>query len=94
VTTEDDRFEAEIRTLLQAERHAAVEESHPPAAGMVWWRAELRARHEAARLAARPTLIMQALALACAGGGAVALLQLLAPWLRQWVGLALMRAVG
>jgi hypothetical protein len=28
---------------------------------------------------------MQALAIACAGGGAVALLQVLAPWLRQWL---------
>jgi hypothetical protein len=88
VTPEDDRFEAELATLLQADHRAACDESHPPPAGVVWWRAERRARHEAARIAARPTTVMQAVALACAAGVAVALLQFLAPWLRQWFGVA------
>jgi hypothetical protein len=33
-----------------------------PSAGQVWWRAELRARHEAARLAQRPVLAVQVVA--------------------------------
>jgi hypothetical protein len=33
-----------------------------PSAGQVWWRAELRARHEAARLAQRPLLAVQVVA--------------------------------
>ena len=88
MTPDDDHLEAEIRALLRAEHRQACDESHPPAAGLVWWRAELRARHDAVRTAARPMIVMQALALACAGGGAVALWQLLTPWLRQWLLLA------
>jgi hypothetical protein len=88
VTPEDERVEAEVRALLRAEHRTACEESHPPAAGAVWFRADRRARGEDARLAARPTLIMQAIAMACAGGGAVALLQFVAPWLRQWMAVA------
>jgi hypothetical protein len=33
-----------------------------PSSGQVWWRAELRARHEAARLAQRPMLAVQVVA--------------------------------
>jgi hypothetical protein len=33
-----------------------------PSAGQVWWRAELRARHEAARLAQRPVVAVQVVA--------------------------------
>ena len=33
-----------------------------PTAGQVWWRAELRARHEAARLAQRPMIAVQIVA--------------------------------
>jgi hypothetical protein len=33
-----------------------------PSAGQVWWRAELRARHEAARMAQRPLLAVQVVA--------------------------------
>jgi hypothetical protein len=33
-----------------------------PSAGQVWWRAELRARHEAAQLAQRPVLAVQVVA--------------------------------
>ena len=86
--TEDDRIEAELANLLRQDHLAACDESQPPAAGVVWWRAERRARQDAARVAARPTLVMQAIALACAAGVAVALLQFLAPWLRQWISAA------
>jgi hypothetical protein len=33
-----------------------------PSAGQVWWRAELRARHEAAQLAQRPVIAVQVVA--------------------------------
>lgn len=33
-----------------------------PSAGQVWWRAELRARHEAARMAQRPLIAVQVVA--------------------------------
>lgn len=81
----EDRVEAGVAALLRAEHRAACEDAHPPAAGVVWWRAERRMRQEAARAAARPTTVMHALAVACAAGAAVALFQFLAPWLRQWM---------
>jgi len=39
-----------------------------PAAGHVWWRAQLRARREAADAAGRPITAAQVIALACAAG--------------------------
>jgi hypothetical protein len=49
-----------------------------PAAGQVLWRARVRARADAARRAARPLLVAQALAAACALG----LVAGLVSWLR------------
>jgi len=37
-----------------------------PDAGLVWWRAQLRARREAVRTAQRPIAVTQAIALICA----------------------------
>jgi hypothetical protein len=39
-----------------------------PEAGAVWWRAQLRARREAAEVAARPMTVAQVTAFACAVG--------------------------
>ncbi|MBI4264196.1 MAG: hypothetical protein HY657_07460 [Acidobacteria bacterium] len=80
--------EPEVAALLRAEREAACEEAHPPAAGVVWWRAERRRREEAARAAARPIAVVHALTVACAAGVAAALVQFLAPFVRQGLGAA------
>ena len=89
---ERDRDEHELETdvseLLRDDYRAACDEAHPPAAGVVWWRAERRRRDEAARIAARPITVVHALASACAVGFTAALLQLLTPWLRQWLSAA------
>jgi len=45
-------------------RHAST----PPSSAIVWWRAQMRARQEAARAADRPITIVQAIAIACAAG--------------------------
>lgn len=59
-----------------------------PASGMVWWRAQMRARQEAARAAARPITVVQGVAgvtgLALALAGLVAVL----PWLASWLASA------
>jgi hypothetical protein len=56
-----------------------------PGAGLVWWRAELRLRQEAARAAARPLFAATALALAVVAGGIAALVQTALPRLaREW----------
>jgi hypothetical protein len=49
-------------------QHARV-----PTAEIVWWRAQMRAREEAARTAARPILLTQALAVAAMIGLVVSL---------------------
>ena len=88
MTRDDEAFVAEVTGLLREEHRAACEDAHPPAAGVVWFRAERRMRQEAARAAARPMTLVHALALACAAGVAAALLQFLTPWLRQWMSAA------
>ena len=54
--------------------------AHIPASGMVWWRAQMRARREAARAAARPMTIVQAIAALAGLALLVTTLALLSPW--------------
>lgn len=59
-----------------------------PPAGLVWWRAQLRARREIAETATRPITCVHALTGAVAAGLFFALGGLLWPWLRasiQWI---------
>ncbi|MEO7270554.1 MAG: hypothetical protein ABIX28_14270 [Vicinamibacterales bacterium] len=56
-------------------------EAHVPASGMVWWRAQMRARREAARAAARPITVVQAIA----GLAGLALIVGTLAWLSPWV---------
>jgi hypothetical protein len=55
-------------------------EAHVPASGMVWWRAQMRARREAASTAARPITVVQAIAGLTALALIVATLASLSPW--------------
>ena len=54
---------AELARAFRDERDAACLEACPPAAGIVWWRAQLRARNEAAVRAGRPIAVIHAIAL-------------------------------
>jgi hypothetical protein len=72
-----------FRQALREEFESACQDARPPAAGVVWFRAERRRREEAVRTATRPFTVVHAISGACAVGVAAALLQLLAPWLRQ-----------
>jgi len=85
---DEERFATEVGDLLREEHREACQDAHPPAAGVVWWRAERRMRLEAAQAAARPMTVVHALTLACAAGVAAALFQFLTPWLRQWASVA------
>jgi hypothetical protein len=75
---------AEVAAALRAEHDAAYEDAVIPAADVIWLRAQLRARAEATRVAARPIAIVQALGVACAVGAAAGLLGTTAWWLRSW----------
>jgi hypothetical protein len=58
----------EVAQALHEERAAACREAPVPAAGIVWWRATIRARADAARTASRPISVAQGVAGACAVG--------------------------
>ena len=53
---------------LVAERAAAFAEAALPSSAIVWWRAQTRARQEAARAATQPITVVHALAIACGAG--------------------------
>ena len=55
-------------------------DAHVPASGMVWWRAQMRARREAASTAARPITVVQAIAGLAGLVLLVGTLALLSPW--------------
>ncbi len=72
-----------VALSLQQDRAEVIAQARVPSAGQVWWRAELRARHEAAAIAARPITVASGLAVACAVGLLASLTGVLAWWLRD-----------
>ena len=58
----------EVARALHGDREAACREAQLPAAGMVWWRATIRARADAARTATQPITVVQGIAGACVVG--------------------------
>jgi len=63
----------EVARALHDDRAALCREAQPPAAGMVWWRATIRARAENARTAAQPISVLQGIAGASVVGAAAGL---------------------
>jgi hypothetical protein len=53
---------AVVAAAMAQDDEAAWTDAAPPASELVWWRAQLRARSEAAQAAARPMAIVQGLA--------------------------------
>src|SRR5262245_15325883 len=73
----------------QDEVEAAVARTRVPDSAIVWWKAQMRARQEAARLAVRPITVAQAVAFAMALGVAGAVFGATAAWFQrgvQWFG--------
>ena len=64
----DEQIEAIIADAIAAEASSARREAQPPSSAIVWWRAQMRARQEAARAVERPLTIVHALAIACGLG--------------------------
>jgi hypothetical protein len=62
-----------VARALHGDREYLCREAHPPAAGMVWWRATIRARADAARTATQPISILQGIAGASIAGAAAGL---------------------
>ena len=54
-----------VFAALSSERDHAWKAVSVPAASVVWWRAQIRAREEATRTVERPIAVIQAVAVAC-----------------------------
>jgi len=73
---------AEVAAIAQAftdERNALMQEAQVPSSAIVWWRAQMRSRREAAEAAAQPITWAQGLVLACAAGILVAAVGFFSP---------------
>ena len=70
----DAEIEAIVVEAIAAEAALARAEAAPPSSAIVWWRAQMRARQEAARAAGRPISIVHGFAIACAAGLALSLI--------------------
>jgi hypothetical protein len=76
----------EVARALQADRQSGCREAQVPTAGMVWGRATIRARAEAARTVTQPITVAQGIAGACAVGIAGAAVSV--AWQSvQWIAL-------
>ena len=72
-----------VTAALIADGSAARRDAVVPSAAIVWWRAQMRARQEAARAITRPITFVQGLAIACAAGVALGLAGFVTAWLRD-----------
>jgi len=64
----DAEIEAIVADAIAAEGSLARAEAQPPSSAIVWWRAQMRARQEAASLAEKPITIVHALSIAAGVG--------------------------
>ncbi len=64
----DAQIDAIVADAMAAEASCAASEAQPPSSAIVWWRAQMRARREAAELAERPITIVHALSIAAGIG--------------------------
>ena len=69
----DAEIEAIVADAIAAEASLAKSEAQPPSSAIVWWRAQMRARQEAAQIAQRPLTVVHGLAIACGMGVLAAL---------------------
>jgi hypothetical protein len=65
-----------VAEALSADFSTAIQQARVPSAGLVWWRAEIRARQDSIQTASRPITLAHYIGVACAGLVALALLSL------------------
>jgi hypothetical protein len=88
---DDCRLSFALAVSLQEERALAMATTRVPSAGQVWWRAELRARQDAAAAVARPITLATGLAAAAVIGVVVSLVGVIGWWARAWLTTTLAR---
>lgn len=72
----------QVAEAMSALERETLADTRLPSAGQVWWRAQIRARHEAAAVAARPVMVAQAVG----GAAVVGLLAAVVSW--KWTTIA------
>jgi hypothetical protein len=77
---------AGLSFALQDDRHALVSAAPVPTSAVVWWKAQRRARAEAARTAARPITIVQAIGVVCGLAALAAGVAFASPVFAHWFG--------
>jgi len=78
------REAVQLAGVFRADREAATREARIPAPGLVWWRAQLRARREAAVVAERPVAVAHGLAVVAAFAAAAGVVWALLPSVRAF----------
>jgi hypothetical protein len=74
---------AAVFVAISEDRDAAWEGAVVPPASIVWWRAQIRAREEAARMADRPIAVAQGIAVLALLAVAVVLMPIALPAVKQ-----------
>ena len=77
---------AEVFLAMSAAREESWEAAAVPPPSVVWWRAQIRAREEAARTAERPIAVTQLVAVACLAAAALVLGTLAWPSMKYTAG--------
>ena len=75
----------EMAEAFLQDRESAPTEMAVPPATVVWWKAQIRAREEAARLAARPIALVQAVATICAAIASLIVAPAASAWVRSLI---------
>ena len=73
-----------VASALLDEHESAWAEARVPPPALVWWRAQVRGREEAARAAARPIAFVQGVAASCAVWMAISLVRAFPPPVPDW----------
>jgi hypothetical protein len=79
----------EVVAAFEEDCDAARSDAHVPESANVWWRAQVRAREDAARVAVRPITAAQVIAVASICGAAGAIFGATSGWFQrslQWLG--------
>ena len=73
-----------VASPILAEPDAFATDARVPSSAVMWWRAQMRAKQEAARDAVRPVNVAHIIGAFCVAAAAVALVVLYSPLVRGW----------
>lgn len=76
---------AAIAVAFVQDRECAPAPAAVPPAAVVWWKSQVRARDEAARIAARPIVMVQVVATVCVAVASLAVAPAASAWVRSLI---------